>query len=94
MAAGICRTATLTVARRPVAAIIPTGDEIRPLGSALGPGEVTDSYSLVVATPIRGGSGSISRLMRAHAWWPVPVGQGKFARGAHVDVQLIPGRPA
>jgi molybdopterin molybdotransferase/putative molybdopterin biosynthesis protein len=42
--------ATLTVARRPVAAIIPTGDEIRPLGSALGPGEVTDSNSLLLAS--------------------------------------------
>lgn len=51
------------------------------------------SDGLVVATPIRRGSGSISRLMRAHAWWPVPIGQGKFARGEHVDVQLIPGRP-
>jgi hypothetical protein len=51
------------------------------------------SDGLVAATPIRRGSGSISRLMRAHAWWPVPIGQGKFARGEHVDVQLIPGRP-
>jgi molybdopterin biosynthesis enzyme len=48
---------------------------------------------LVVATPIRHGSGSVSRLMRAHAWWPIPIGQGKFARGEHIDVQLIPGDP-
>ena len=33
-----------------MAAIIPTGDEIRPLGSALGPGEVTDSNSLLLAS--------------------------------------------
>jgi putative molybdopterin biosynthesis protein len=33
-----------------VAAIIPTGDEIRPLGSVLGPGEVTDSNSLLLAS--------------------------------------------
>lgn len=44
--------ATLTVARRPVAAIIPTGDEIRLLGSALGPGEVTDSNSLLLAARV------------------------------------------
>ena len=51
------------------------------------------SDGLVVATPIRRGAGSISRLMRAHAWWPVPIGQGKFARGEHIDIQLIPGGP-
>jgi putative molybdopterin biosynthesis protein len=42
--------ATLEVARRPVAAIIPTGDEIRPVGSALGPGDITDSNSLLLAS--------------------------------------------
>ncbi|MGH3180227.1 MAG: molybdopterin molybdotransferase MoeA [Streptosporangiaceae bacterium] len=51
------------------------------------------SDGLVVATPIRRGAGSLSRLMRAHAWWPVPIGQGKFVRGEQIDVQLIPGGP-
>src|SRR5215472_8649386 len=41
---------TLEVARRPVVAIIPTGDEIRPVGSVLGPGDVTDSNSLLLAS--------------------------------------------
>ena len=41
---------TLEVARQPVAAIIPTGDEIRPVGSALGPGDVTDSNSVLLAS--------------------------------------------
>jgi len=45
----------------------------------------------VVATPGRRGAGSISRLMRAHGWWPIPIGQGKFARGELIDVQLMPG---
>ena len=49
---------TLEVTRRPVAAIIPTGDEIRPVGSALGPGDVTDSNSLLLA----------SRATEAGAW--------------------------
>ncbi|HST49734.1 molybdopterin molybdotransferase MoeA [Jatrophihabitans sp.] len=40
---------TLAVARRPAVAIIPTGDEIRPVGSALGPGEFTDSNSVMLA---------------------------------------------
>ena len=45
----------------------------------------------VVATPGRRGAGSISRLMRAHAWWPIPIGQGKFARGELIDVRPMPG---
>ncbi len=40
---------TLETARRPVAAIIPTGDEIKPIGSALRPGDVVDSNSLWLA---------------------------------------------
>jgi putative molybdopterin biosynthesis protein len=52
-----------------------------------------DEGGAVLATPGRHGAGGISRLMRAHAWWPVPIGQGKFARGDHIDVQLIPGAP-
>jgi molybdopterin molybdotransferase/putative molybdopterin biosynthesis protein len=50
-----------------------------------------NSGSPVVATPARRGAGSISRLMAAHAWWPIPLGQGKFAAGEHIDVRVIPG---
>jgi len=39
----------LPVARQPVVAIIPTGDEIRSVGSVLGPGEFTDTNSLFLA---------------------------------------------
>ena len=45
----------------------------------------------VVATPGRRGAGSLSRLVRAHAWWPIPIGQGKFTRGEHIDVLPGPG---
>ena len=55
-----------------------------------GPGGRAADYP-VVATPGRRGAGSISRLMRAHAWWPIPIGQGKFARGELIDVQPMPG---
>jgi putative molybdopterin biosynthesis protein len=43
----------------------------------------------VVATPIKGGAGAISRLARADAWWPIPIGQEKFERGALIDVRPI-----
>jgi putative molybdopterin biosynthesis protein len=37
------------VRRRPRVVIIPTGDEIRPVGAALGPGEIADTNSLMLA---------------------------------------------
>ena len=43
----------------------------------------------VVAMPRKGGAGAISRLARADAWWPIPIGQEKFERGAHIDIQPI-----
>ena len=49
-AAATAGHATLEVARRPVVADHPDRDEIRPVGSALGPGDVTDSNSLLLAS--------------------------------------------
>jgi putative molybdopterin biosynthesis protein len=48
-AAAAAGYAALSVARQPVVAIIPTGDEIRPVGEVLGPGEFTDSNSVMLA---------------------------------------------
>jgi putative molybdopterin biosynthesis protein len=45
--------ASLPVARQPVVAIIPTGDEIRPLGSTARPGEILDTNSLMLAARCR-----------------------------------------
>jgi putative molybdopterin biosynthesis protein len=44
-----------------------------------------------VATPGRRGAGSTSRLAQADAWWRIPAGRGRFARGELVDVQPMPG---
>ena len=44
---------TVLVARQPVVAIIPTGDEIRPLGSTARPGEILDTNSLMLAARCR-----------------------------------------
>ena len=50
-----------------------------------------DSGCPVGATPGRRGAGSISQLIRANAWWPIPIGQGKFTHGELIDVQPMPG---
>jgi putative molybdopterin biosynthesis protein len=48
-AAGAAGTADVAVRRAPVVSIIPTGDEIRPIGAELGPGELPDTNSLMLA---------------------------------------------
>ena len=52
-AAAAAGRASLLVARQPVVAIIPTGDEIRPLGSTARPGEILDTNSLMLAARCR-----------------------------------------
>lgn len=49
--------------------------------------------ALALATPGRRGAGAISRLVRADAWWSIPVGQGEFCEGEQIEVQPIPGVP-
>jgi putative molybdopterin biosynthesis protein len=41
------------VRRRPVVAILPTGDELRPIGTSLAPGELLDTNSLMLAAQTR-----------------------------------------
>ncbi|HEY0572731.1 MAG TPA: molybdopterin biosynthesis protein [Pseudonocardia sp.] len=43
----------LAVRRAPVVVIVPTGDEIRPIGSELAPGEILDTNSLMLAAQAR-----------------------------------------
>ncbi|WP_300008962.1 molybdopterin-binding protein [Pseudonocardia sp.] len=44
---------TLEVRRRPRVTIVPTGDEVRPLGTDLAPGELLDTNSLMLAATLR-----------------------------------------
>ena len=48
-AAGAAGATELVVRRRPVVTVIPTGDEIRPVGSELGTGELPDTNSVMLA---------------------------------------------
>jgi hypothetical protein len=36
---------------------------------------------------------AISRLVRADAWWTIPIGQAKFVRGELFGVHPLPGTP-
>jgi putative molybdopterin biosynthesis protein len=52
---------TVVVRRRPVVAIVPTGDEVRPLGSDLRRGEVLDTNSLMLGATF-GEAGAATRI--------------------------------
>lgn len=55
----------VTVAARPVVAVVPTGDEVRPPGSPLGRGEITDTNSLMLAATVRehGGVAQVTEIV-------------------------------
>jgi putative molybdopterin biosynthesis protein len=48
-AAGAAGATELAVRRRPVVTVIPTGDELRPIGTELGEGELPDTNSVMLA---------------------------------------------
>lgn len=48
-AIGAAGRAAVVVRARPRVAIVPTGDELRPVGAALAPGEIADTNSLMLA---------------------------------------------
>jgi putative molybdopterin biosynthesis protein len=52
-AAAAAGATEIVVRRAPVVAILPTGDEMRPAGSALAPGELLDTNSLMLAAQSR-----------------------------------------
>jgi putative molybdopterin biosynthesis protein len=52
-----------------------------------------DAGLTVLATPRRRGAGAIGQFVSADAWWPIPIGQAKFARGEPIDVRPIAGAP-
>ena len=52
-AAAAAGATDILVRRRPVVAILPTGDEVRPIGTQTGAGEIIDTNSLMLATQAR-----------------------------------------
>ena len=58
-AAGV---ADITSARRPHAAVLATGSELRPPGSELGPGEIYDANGVILATQLASAGAEVERL--------------------------------
>lgn len=84
----------VAVRRRPVVAIVPTGDEVRPLGSDLRRGEVLDTNSLMLAATLRA-AGCASRVAPIEPDDPARIAAAVRAAAAGADlVAVIAGSSA
>ena len=64
---------TVTVARRPKVAILPTGNELRPIGQAVQAGEIIEYNSIVLAAQIKQWGGNPTR-------WPIVADSAPLIR--------------
>src|SRR4051812_47075942 len=77
------------VARRPRAVVLPTGSELRPPGSSLGPGEIYESNSVLLAAQLASAGAEVTVLL--------PVADDEdatrdaLARGLESDVLVTSG---
>jgi putative molybdopterin biosynthesis protein len=76
------------VRRRPVVAILATGDEVRPVGTVLAPGEVLDTNSLMLAGMAEEAGGEVRRLPIV-ADGPDVLAQVVVAAAQDADVVLV-----
>jgi putative molybdopterin biosynthesis protein len=76
----------LRVRRAPVVTVLPTGDEVRPIGTATGPGEILDTNSLMLATQARE-AGCVARCLPIEP--DDPAGLARAVRAAVTDCDLL-----
>jgi putative molybdopterin biosynthesis protein len=85
-AAAAAGSTDLLVRRRPRVGVLPTGDEVRPIGTEPGPGEILDTNSLMLAIQAR------ETGCEAHCL-PIepddPTGLAKAVRAAVADCDLL-----
>ena len=79
---------TIGVRPRPVVAVIPTGNEVRPVGTVLAPGEVLDTNSLMLAGLVEEAGGEALRLPIAPDW-PDQLAAAVTQAADRADVVLV-----
>jgi putative molybdopterin biosynthesis protein len=78
----------LLVRRRPVVAVLPTGDEVRPVGTHTGPGEILDTNSLMLAGQARE-AGCEARALPIEPDDPAGLARAVSAAVASCDLLII-----
>src|SRR5215469_7281130 len=78
----------LTVRRKPIVVILPTGDELRPIGTQAGPGEILDTNSLMLAGQARE-AGCEARALPIEPDDPAGLARAVSAAVASCDLLII-----
>jgi putative molybdopterin biosynthesis protein len=87
-AAAAAGATQLLVRRRPVVAILPTGDEVRPIGEQTGAGEIIDTNSLMLATQARE-AGCEAHCLPIEPDDPARIGAAVGAAVSRCDLLII-----
>ena len=87
-AAAAAGATQLLVRRRPVVAILPTGDEVRPIGEQTGAGEIIDTNSLMLATQARE-AGCEAHCLPIEPDDPARIGAAVSAAAPGCDLLII-----
>jgi len=85
-AAAAAGSTDLLVRRRPRVSVLPTGDEVRPVGTEPGPGEILDTNSLMLAIQARE-AGCEAHCLPIEPDDPASI--AKAVRGAVADCDLL-----
>src|SRR6516162_7561454 len=85
-AAAAAGSTHLSVRRAPVVAVLPTGDEVRPIGAPTGTGEILDTNSLMLATQARE-AGAVAHCLPIEP--DDPAGLAAAVRAAVADCDLL-----
>jgi putative molybdopterin biosynthesis protein len=87
-AAGAAGASELLVRRRPVVTVIPTGDEIRPVGSELGEGQLPDTNSVMMAAQAEA-AGCEAHRFEIVADVPAEIAAAVRAAAARSDLVIV-----
>ncbi len=87
-AAGAAGATELGVRRRPVVTVIPTGDEIRPVGSELGAGDLPDTNSVMLAAQAEA-AGCEAHRFEITPDVPEQIGAAVRAAAARSDLVVV-----
>src|SRR5689334_24007168 len=78
----------LTVRRKALVLVLPTGDEVRPVGAELGPGEIPDTNSLMLAEQARE-AGCEARVLPIEPDDPARIAAVVRAAAAECDLLIV-----